>query len=299
MDGTSLRAERLNQQHTLADGRRLGFAEFGAPAGTPVFYFHGWPSSRFEASLIDRVCAELHLRLIAPDRPGYGLSDAKRRRTLLDWPADVRQLADHLDLTRFAVLGVSGGGPYAAVCAARLPERVSRAVLVSSVAPLDRPDATQGMVPLNRWLLALGRWAPLWLAEALGAFALRLLWGKGHQVIPESIRSRLPPADQAALASDELRFGLIAASTEALRNGVHGAASDGLLYARPWGFSLAEVRVPMWLWHGEVDNVVPVSMGRYLARQIPDRQAMFFPEDGHFSLPFQRTREILDCLRQC
>ncbi len=286
---------RHHQQFRMADGRRLGFAEYGPPDGTPVFYFHGWPSSRLEARLAEAVCADLKLRLIAPDRPGYGLSDPKPGRRITDWAADVAALADHLRIAGFSLLGVSGGGPYAVACAAQMRGRAQRAGLVCSVAPLDAPAATKGMVPLHRWLLAFGRRAP-WLAEKLGLGLLRFFWGKGHQVIPERVLLRLPQPDQHALASEPLRLGLIAASTEALRQGVGGAVIDGLLYTRPWGFSLAEVAVPVLLWQGELDNIVPPAMGHYLAERIPGCKARFCPADGHFSLAFTRTREIFSSL---
>ncbi len=295
MDNGSGAIERHHRQHRLPDGRRIGFADCGPPDGLPVFYFHGWPSSRLEGTLWEEACSQLKVRLVAPDRPGYGLSDPKPRRTIPDWAADVAGLADHLRLERFRVLGISGGGPYAAVCAAKLPKRVVRAALVCSVSPMDAPAITKGMVPLHRCLLAFGRRTP-WLAEKLGLGLLRFFWGKGRQVMPERVRLRLPPPDQEALASDVLRLGLIAASTEAFRQGVHGALSDGLLYARAWGFPLAEITVPVLLWQGELDNIVPPSMGRYMAARISGSKARFYPADGHFSLAFTRTREILSSL---
>jgi pimeloyl-ACP methyl ester carboxylesterase len=122
------------------------------------------------------------------------------------------------------------------------------------------------------------------------------IWGKGQQVIPEQIEKRLPPADKETLASKALRDSLIASSLEAFRHGARGPAADGLLYGRPWGFQLQDIRLPVHLWHGEADIVVPVNMGRYLARTIPACRAKFYPQDGHFSLPFTRMREILNPL---
>ena len=242
------------------------------------------------------VCEELGFRLIAPDRPGFGLSDFQPRRRIPDFTADILELADHLNLARFAVLGVSGGGPYAAACAAGIPERLTAALLVCSVAPADAPNATKDMVAINRWLLRLAHRAPR-LAQCVAGLCLWVIWRKGEQVIPRRIELRLPPADQRALASPELRKALTESSMEALRQGVRAAAVDGLLYGRPWGFSLQEIQAPVRLWHGERDVVVPPSMGHYLAATIPHCQARFYPEDGHFSLPFTRLPEILDTLR--
>jgi pimeloyl-ACP methyl ester carboxylesterase len=292
----AVETEKLNQQVRLTDGRRLGFAEYGDLEGRPVFYFHGWPSSRLEPRTGQTICADMGVRMIAPDRPGYGLSDFKPRRIILDWVADVSELAEHLTLKDFAVLGVSGGGPYAVACAAKIPERLSVALLVCSVAPADAPDATKGMVALNRCLLSFARTAP-WLAQCVAGVCLKFFWRKGDQVIPEQIETRLPPADRRALTNAELRRTLTASSTEAFRGGVQAAAADGLLYARPWGFRLQDIRAPVNLWHGEKDVVVPPTMGRYLAATIPGCRAVFYPEDGHFSLAFERLEEILRSAR--
>jgi len=282
----------LNQRIRLGDGRLLGFAEYGRPDGAPVFYLHGWPSSRLEPYAMRDQCSEMGVRLIAPDRPGLGISDFHPGRSIPDFPRDVSSLADHLKLSRFAVLGVSGGGPYAAACAAVLAERATNALLVCSVGPADSPDATKGMVAVNRWLLAMARRFPR-LAQCVAGLCLRAIWRKGNQGIPKQIELRLPPSDRKALESGDLRRALTDASIEALRNGVRGAAADGLLYGKNWGFSLAAIRVPVFLWHGEADVIVPPTMGHFLAENIPECRAWFYPEDGHFSLPYNRLRDIL------
>jgi pimeloyl-ACP methyl ester carboxylesterase len=288
----SLGPEKLNQQVQLPDGRRLGFAEYGDPQGTPIVYFHGWPSSRLEARVMRKTISEMGLRILAPDRPGYGLSEFKPGRAIVDWAEDTCALADHLNLGRFAVLGISGGGPYAVACAARLPERLTRVLLVCSMGPTENPEATKGMVPLNRGLLAFARNAP-WLAQRVAGFCLRALWGTGDQVIPEQIEACLPERDRITLADHELRKLLTDSSREGLRPGVDGAAWEGFLFSRPWGFDLQQIRVPVSLWHGEKDVVVPPSMGHFLAKAIPGCKARFYPDDGHFSLPFSRMTEIL------
>lgn len=285
--------DRINQQLRLRDERKLGFAEYGRPDGIPIVYFHGWPSCRLEAAAVTPLCQELGVRIIAPDRPGFGLSDFQPGRRIPDFAADVIQLGDYLELPRFAVLGVSGGGPYAAACAARIPERLSASLLVCSVAPADAPNATKGMVAVNRLLLSMAHRTP-GLAQCVARLCLWAIWRKGNQVLPKAIEARLPVADQKALASEQLREALTASSREALRRGVQAAAADGLLYGRPWGFKLREIRVPVYLWHGERDVIVPPGMGHYLADNIPNCRAFFFPEDGHFSLPFTRLREILE-----
>src|SRR5262245_6028460 len=104
---------RTIQTLKLKDGRNLGFAQFGADSAPPVFYFHGWPGSRLEAGFFEIP----GVQMIGVDRPGYGLSDPHPKRKLADWPNDVAALADHLGFGKFAIVGMSGGGPYAAACA--------------------------------------------------------------------------------------------------------------------------------------------------------------------------------------
>ena len=127
---------------TLGDGRRLAWAEYGDPSGRPLIYCHGFPGSRLEAAMSHDTAARLGIRIIAPDRPGLGRSDYQPGRRLNDFPADLKQLADHLKLGRVAVLGESGGGPYAMAAAAALPERITKLLLVSSIGP---PAAKAGV----------------------------------------------------------------------------------------------------------------------------------------------------------
>ena len=142
---------RLAQQFTLPNGRRLGYDEHGTPDGHPIFYFHGTPSARIEWTLweADALIQTLHLRIITVDRPGMGLSDFQQGRCLTDWPIDVAALADHLRLDRFAVLGFSGGVPYAAACATRIPDRLTAVGLVGVVGPFDQPGLIDGINPQN------------------------------------------------------------------------------------------------------------------------------------------------------
>jgi pimeloyl-ACP methyl ester carboxylesterase len=277
----------------LKDGRLLGYAEYGDPAGKPLLFFHGMPGSRLSAQIGDAAAKKLGVRTVAPDRPGYGLSDFKPGRTFLDWPDDVVELADALDIERFPVGGVSGGGPYAAACAFKIPERLTAAGIISGVGPFDVPDATQGMSRQNRLLFGVARrlpWVtnvPMWLM-ALGArrFADRFM----------SIMTRsLPEPDRAVLSRPDIRAAFVQDATEAFRSGGRGAAWEAVMYARPWGFRLEEIAMEVHLWQGELDVNVPPPMGRYQAGAIPNCKAAFYPEEAHLLL-IDHMEEILGAL---
>ena len=141
----------MEQKNTLSlkDGRKLGLAQYGAKEGIPVFYFHGYPTSRLEATLMEPFISGLNIRLIALDRPGYGFSDFSPERQILDWPDDVKECADMLGFDRFSVVGVSGGGPYALACAYKMPEKLRKVSVICGLGPLHSFELRKMM----RWPL--------------------------------------------------------------------------------------------------------------------------------------------------
>jgi pimeloyl-ACP methyl ester carboxylesterase len=281
-------ADKAGQTIRLRDGRQLGFAEWGVSGGAPVLFFHGWPGSRLEGRLGDEAARASGVRLIAIDRPGMGLSDFQRRRTLVDWPDDVVELAAALGLDRFAVLGISGGGPYAAACAWKRSDRLTDAGIVSGLAPLDAPGAIEGMGRLNRLSLQLAGRVGL-LRRMLMAATARSVGRQPARVLERGVATAV---DKEYLNRPEVREILGGSLTEAFRNGGRGPAWEMGLYPRPWGFRLEDIRAPVHLWHGEADANAPITMGRYLATSIPECWASYFPGEGHLHF-IDRLPEIL------
>lgn len=276
----------------LRDGRLLGYAEWGDASGHPLLYFHGFPGSRVEGRVGDQAAKATGVRVIALDRPGMGLSDFQPARSILDWPADVSQVADALGLERFAVLGISGGSPYAAVCAWKLPQRLTSAGIVSGIGPLNVPGATEGMSRQNRFLLqTVGRLPAL--PRALMAVTARQARRPARAL--EQGRRALAAVDQPYLDRPGFREALEATLAEAFRRGGRGPAWELRLLARPWGFPLGDIRAPVHLWHGEQDANHPLAMARHLAAAIPDCRVSFYPGEGHMHF-VDRFPEILPAL---
>jgi pimeloyl-ACP methyl ester carboxylesterase len=291
------RPAHLDQGVRLADGRVLGYAEYGPAAGPSLFLFHGLPGSRLGVPGMwpeDPVA----VRVVAPDRPGMGGSAFQPGRRLTGWADDVRQLADALGIDRFLVAGFSGGGPYALAVAHGLPDRVIAAASISGAGPVDAPGALTGMNRVNRLIFRMARSAPvgLWPLAAQHAHATRR---HGARVFDKAARDRnLPEADRAAMASPRLRDLDAMAGPEPFRHGVRGFIQDARLCAQPWGFDPAAITPPVLLWHGDQDANVPVAMARRLAERIPGARLTIYPGEGHLIVP-GHWAEILAALLAC
>lgn len=274
----------------LADGRRLAYAEWGALDGVPVIHHHGMPGSRLDHSAPDDVYGRVGVRVITPDRPGYGLSDPLPGRVALDWPADVVQLADHLGLDRFAVTALSGGGLYALACAAAIPERLTEVVVVGCPAPLGRRGAMAGMRLENVIGLKVAGLAP-WLFHAGAAMLSGSVRRHPDLFLAEGTHDQ-PPADRRWSTIPWVRADAIGNLREAFRQGALGYAQDIALLTRPWGFDLERVEGRVQLWHGDVDRVIPLHHSRYLASVLPNATLQVCPGEGHMVL-WNHVVEIL------
>jgi pimeloyl-ACP methyl ester carboxylesterase len=291
--GSTADGPRESLTITLNDGRTLGYGEWGDPAGKPILYFHGYPGSRYEAALAHEAATRIGIRLIALDRPGMGLSTPKPHRRLLDWPDDVLEAADFLQIERFAVVGMSGGGPYAAACAYKIPERLTTCSIVAGLAPLQYGG--KDMTFQIRLVFWAARYAP-WLYEVVLKTPInryRQNPDKMEKMLLDRVY-RSPEPDRVYLAKPEIRAAIMRYTEEAFRQGTAGPVYEGGLYTRPWGFepeSIAFKRIA--LWHGDLDRSVPVSMGRAMAQRIPNVRATFYPNEAHLSIGLNHMEEIL------
>lgn len=277
---------------SLPDGRQLAYALWGDPRGVPVVYCHGFPGSRLEARLGDAAARQLGIRLIAPDRPGFGASSPSPGRRLSDWPTDLGCLADTLGLDRFHLLGLSGGGPYAIACGQHLAARIPRLAIVCGLGELNGADPTTGMNLAAAAGLRFYQGLPR-LAHPAYAHLIGPALGHFPDLTIRIITGLAGAADREVLDDPQVRQAISDGFGEAFRVGGDGPAQELGLFTSPWDIDVAQVRVPVQLWHGEADNTVPVAMGRRHARLLPDCDARFIPGEGHFSLIVHYMQPIL------
>src|SRR4051812_19653947 len=222
----------------LPDRRRLGFSESGDPAGLPLFFFHGTPGCRFRArSNTDPIASELAVRVIMPERPGYGLSDDDPHSTLLSWADDVLALADHLQLERFAVAGASGGGAFVAACASRIAARLTCAMIISSSSPMEDAAVRRSLSLANRFKLMVPKHA-LWFLR-FDADVLAWLIRRKPDAFIRLLTLQMSRSDKELFLrpGNERREGLVRFFQECFRQGSAGMVNDLRLLSQPWGFS--------------------------------------------------------------
>lgn len=262
---------------TLSDGRSLAFSDVGDASGSTVFYFHGAPTSRLFLVHWEMEFASRGLRVVSPDRPGYGGSSPQPGRTMSDWPTDVAGLANALGIDRFIVAGQSSGGPYAVACAALLPNRVSGAVVIAGVTDMAWPEAWDGFFEAEIAVMRVPdeQSATARCEELFGADGGGLLGSSG----PE-----LPEPDMAFFSDEKRANAMLASMTEAFRQGVGGYAQDMVLQGRAWSFAPSAITTPAIVAHGELDTIIPLAHSRHTADLIPGASLRILPGHGHLTI---------------
>jgi pimeloyl-ACP methyl ester carboxylesterase len=275
------------------DGRVIAVEILGDDDATPVLLCHGLGDSRLSAQSLEQAARELGLRVVAPDRPGIGGTDRRWLRQLADWADDAAVVLDVLRVDSASLLGVSGGGPFAAACAARIPARVRSLMLVCPLGLAEWP--TVGMAQGERLSLALATHAPAfggWSMGRLAALARRspdtFLW---------LATTNLPDVDIRALQQPGMRESFLACYIEAFRRGGWGVAQDLRLLTRPWGFDLSSITASTSIHHGDADTTVPVQHARLYADAIPGARLQIHSGEGHLSI-LSHPQDILAALSE-
>lgn len=280
----------------LPDGRELDALVGGDPDGLGLLLQHGTPgdATRYEGWFAD--AGARGLRAVAYDRPGYANSTRHQGRSVGSATDDVTALLDHLGMGTFMTVGGSGGGPHAIACAARLPDRCLASAALVTIAPWGSEGldwyagmaqtnidefgaALEGEVALRKWMAAHGE-------------EFRTITGPQ---MATALGDALPPVDQA-VATGEWAEKMAAGIRRGLQRGFDGWVDDDLAFAAPWGFDLETIRVPVRIWQGELDRLVPWAHGQWLAERIPGAEFRLAKGHGHWSLGVANRTDILDDL---
>jgi pimeloyl-ACP methyl ester carboxylesterase len=250
--------------------------EYGDPGGMPVIALHGTPASRLMYAAAEQA-GNMGLRLLAPDRWGYGGTSPHSQPTLAAFADDIAKVADEFGIGRFSVLGVSGGGPYAAAIAACLAQRVDALALVAPVGPIAGAP-----VRLSTFHNLCFRVLPRTPGVLRGVFAgFRSGLTKAPDATMRVAFVRAPSPDRHALGQRHIRERFEAMFAEGLRNGVEGALTDMQIFSRPWDVEFDRITAPSRLWIGTIDNNVPIDAARRLACTIPGCDLVELPGEGH------------------
>ncbi|KAK1059472.1 hypothetical protein LTR12_010516 [Friedmanniomyces endolithicus] len=291
---------------TLGDGRRIAYDICGAKNGHPVFHLHGWPGARTEVSLFAHRAAELGARIIAIDRPGIGLSTPQPRRTVLDHALDIRQVAKHLGLKEYSVMGVSGGGQYALACAFMIPPEELRSVaLVCGQGPVE--ISLKGMKFENQIVVRGFQYCPslirllmVGVSWTLKLLRMNLLSNERilehFQTLSRWNLMSVPEMDRKVMADPDTMLAVIASVREHFRQGVDGCLEEGRVTTSSLGFDLRDVKRNVRLWYGRQDTDVPAAIGEEIARQLGENATLRLEDATHLSLVIDYQRPILQDL---
>ena len=290
----------VSGQVTLDDGRLIAWYQFGEPSGSPVFYFHGGPGSRLEGLLFDELNKQLGIRMIALDRPGYGLSNFQKDRTYLDWADDVSELADQLSINSFAVLGWSSGGPYAAAVANRIPHRITVASIVSGEAPYARDDLPESIRTGSTFSASGVNKFFIWSANN-GPWLMRTVFKLMRIMLFYDPAGMVENSGDMDMSAKDIEFfkrsDFTASSVEAFRQGAKGVTHDFSIERLGWPFKLEDIHAPTVLvFHGEDDMGVHPMIAEYICKRIPAcDQPTYYPGEGH-SVVYYRYKDIITAM---
>ena len=278
----------------LKDGRKLAYQEYGDPGGKPLLFFHSILGSRVELAFDGAEYAKQHgFRLILPERPGFGFSDAAPERSYLSWADDISQLLAKLRIKQVHVCGYAMGGQYALACAHALPDIVSGVTLISAGAAISEAAELEQMVPFYRLNYRLAKNLPK--VHRLLVSITRKGVLRNPDGLFELMGDKIAVKDAELMKDQRFRDHYLHSLEEGVRQSATAPAWEAVLYANDWGFELAEITQPVDVWHGACDRHVPFCLGEKLAKRLPNARLHRMPDDGHFMF-YYRWPEILDAI---
>jgi pimeloyl-ACP methyl ester carboxylesterase len=271
----------------LPDGRTLAYTEYGDPEGTPVVYCHGTPGTRVSGTILREAAASLGVRVLAPDRPGFGQSEFGGDHTLREWASDVAALADALDCPQYGVLGFSGGAPFALACAAHAPERVTRCAVVSGFAPPG--VATGELEHTDRVGMGIAKWSTH-LCRPLTWFARREIEAADQFT---DVVGKPTDGDLADPRVGETGRILLSDVKEAVQQGSLPLAAEYGVLGSQWDFDLADVAAPTCVFHGMDDDRVPFAAAEHVASDLPDGRLVRYENADHYRPLVEHAEAVL------
>ncbi len=276
-------APRLEGTVRVRDGRKLGIAEFGTPDGQPIVWMHGTPGARRQIPDEARRLADARgLRIVGIDRPGVGLSTTHLYDCIYDFVPDLEMVVDQLGIERFAVIGLSGGGPYSLAAAHGLADRVPAVGFLGGVVPSVGPDAPPGgwvgMAKRFRGVMPIIR-HPSGVVLTQVVRALKPLGPRALELYARFT----PPGDREVLTRPDVKEMFLDDLSENGGRSMRAIMADGILFTRHWGFEPHEVEAPVWWWHGDADNIVPLAHAEWLVPRLKNATMFLRHDESHLS----------------
>ena len=261
-------------------GFEVGILEIGdLNSDKVIFYCHGYPGCRLEASFAEKFAEKKHLRIIILDRAGYGNSTYFTDRKICDFPAVVKEVADSLALKTFSILAVSGGTPYGLSCAYAIPERLDQVIVVSGVSPLKDNKVFQGMNFANKILFKVGSISPFCVGGLISLIGY--LWMKNKSFKFLWLKAFMSRSDKEVLKHKKNNSFIDKVNEEAFKQGIRGPKKDFELLCGDWGFDLSKIDFPVNIFHGDSDCYVPLAMGQYNTEHLNNATLTVIPNEGH------------------
>jgi pimeloyl-ACP methyl ester carboxylesterase len=278
---------------TIADGSCVGYYEYGDPTGAPVMALHGVPACGAGFDWADDAARDRGLRIIAPDRPGVGQSDRRAGHRIADYPDHLASVADALGIDRFVVWGYSGGGPYAAACAALLSERLESTAIAAGMGEIGVVAVLDDFESTDRQMLSMARRHPRVARAIMAGTAAVAKRSPGSAV--KSFAKQLSATDRVVIAERGDPAATMALFTRAFQHGAAGVVDDYAALAQPWEFDLSAATGRVSVWHGSDDPMVPIRHSQALVDQLPHATLTTWEGEGHLGA-ITHVADILDSL---
>jgi pimeloyl-ACP methyl ester carboxylesterase len=278
---------------SLGSGRSADVATSGPATGLPLVFHAGTPAGIAPYEPLSSAAAEVGLRTVQYSRPGYGDSDPHPGRRVADAAADVAAILDFLNADKFVTAGWSGGGPHALACAVLLPDRCLAAATIAGLAPRDAAglDWLGGMAQENIDELGLAAQGDPKLSEFLDQASALMAEATPDQ-LADAFGDLITAVDRAALTAGFAEF-MTDETKAAFKTGIAGWHDDDLAFIARWGFELADIAVPVAVWQGDADAMVPFAHGAWLAASIPGASSHLLTGHGHLTLVADKIAEIV------